>query len=160
MYAAMLDHIYIDGDACPVRDETYKVARRHKVPVTVVANQWLRTPPDVSFQRVDDSFDAADDWIAERAGPRSVIITADILLAERCLKSGAHVLAPNGKPMTMDTIGSQLAVRAIMTDLRDSLANKGAESPNVGGPPPFSPRDRSRFLEALHLMLEKGASAP
>ncbi len=151
----MKQHIYIDGDACPVREETYKVARRHNVPVTVVANQWFRTPPDVTFQRVDDSFDAADDWIAEQAGPDAVVITADILLAERCLKSEARVLAPNGKPMTLDTIGSQLAVRAIMADLRD-----GAEQPNVGGPPPFSARDRSRFLEALHLMLEKGASPP
>ena len=143
-------HIYIDGDACPVREEIYKVARRHKVPVTVVANQWFRTPPDVTFQRVDDSFDAADNWIAEQANPDSVIVTSDILLADRCLKAGATVLSPNGKEMDDATIGSQIAVRAIMTDLRD-----GAEQPNLGGPPPFSDRDRSRFLEALHLKLER-----
>ena len=148
-------HVYIDGDACPVREETYTVARRHGVPVTVVANQWLRTPPDMTFQRVSDDFDAADDWIAEAAGPGAVVVTADILLAERCLKAGASVLAPNGKPMTLDTIGRQIAVRAIMADLRS-----GAEQPNIGGPPPFAPRDRSRFLEALHLLLEKGKRRP
>ena len=144
-------HLYIDADACPVREESFRVARRHNVPVTVVANQWLRTPPDVTFQQVPGDFDAADDWIAERADAQAVVVTADILLAERCLKAGARVLAPNGKPMTVDTIGGQLAVRAIMADLRD-----GTDTPNIGGPPPFTPRDRSRFLEALHLMLERG----
>ncbi|WP_298914655.1 YaiI/YqxD family protein [uncultured Algimonas sp.] len=145
-------HIYIDADACPVREETYKVARRHGVPVTVVANQWLRTPaePAIAFQRVTDGFDAADDWIAERADERAIVVTADILLAERCLKAGASVLAPNGKVMDDATIGSQIAVRAILADLRD-----GADRPGIGGPPPFAPRDRSRFLEALHLMVER-----
>lgn len=142
--------IYIDADACPVREETYKVARRHGVSVTVVANQWLRTPPDVTFQRVSNDFDAADDWIAEQADADAVIITSDILLAERTLKAGATVIAPNGKPMDDATIGSQIAVRAIMADLRD-----GAEQPNIGGPPPFTDRDRSRFLETLHLTLER-----
>jgi uncharacterized protein YaiI (UPF0178 family) len=126
-------HIYIDGDACPV-----------------VANQWFRTPPDVAFQRVDDSFDAADDWIAERANAETIIVTSDILLADRCLKAGATVLSANGKEMDDATIGSQIAVRAIMADLRD-----GADQPNVGGPPPFSDRDRSRFLETLHLLIER-----
>lgn len=143
-------HVFIDGDACPVREETYKVARRHGVPVTVVANHWFRTPPDVIFQHVDDGFDAADDWIAEHANPKAIIITSDILLADRCLKAGATVLSPQGKEMDDATIGSQIAVRAIMADLRD-----GAEQPNLGGPPPFSDRDRSRFLEALHLKLER-----
>lgn len=143
-------HIYIDADACPVREESYTVARRHGVPVTVVANQWLRTPRDIAFQLVSDSFDAADDWIAERAHAAAIIITSDILLAERCLKAGARVLGSNGKEMDDATIGSQIAVRAIMADLRD-----GADQPNIGGPPPFSDRDRSRFLEALHLMVER-----
>lgn len=145
-------HIYIDADACPVREETYKIARRHKVPVTVVANSYIRTPrePGITFQMVTDSFDAADDWIAERADALAVVITSDILLAERCLKAGAKVLSSNGKEMDNATIGSQIAVRAIMADLRD-----GAEMPTAGGPPPFSPRDRSRFLEALHLMVER-----
>lgn len=145
-------HLYVDADACPVREECYKVARRHGVPVTVVANQWLRTPgePGIAFQLVGDGFDAADDWIAERADGDAIIVTSDILLADRCLKQGAKVLAPNGKEMDDGTIGAQIAVRAIMADLRD-----GADQPNVGGPPPFGPRDRSRFLEALHRMIER-----
>jgi len=145
-------HIYIDADACPVREETYKVARRHKLPVTVVANSYIRVPkePDFTFRLVDDSFDAADDFIAEAADSNAIVITSDILLAERVLKSGGRVLGANGKPMTMDTIGSQIAVRAIMADLR-----AGAEQPTAGGPPPFTQRDRSRFLEALHLMIVK-----
>ena len=145
-------HIYIDADACPVREETYKVARRHNVPVTVVSNSFLRVPkePLINFIAVSDSFDAADDYIAERAGLKTIVITSDILLAERCLKSGANVLAPNGKPFTSDSIGGAIATRAIMADLR-----AGAEMPNIGGPPPFIPKDRSKFLESLHTALEK-----
>ena len=145
-------HIYIDADACPVREETYKVARRHEVLVTVVSNSFLRVPrePLIQFVCVSDAFDAADDYIAERADPGVLVITSDILLAERCLKSGASVLAPTGKAFTMDTIGGQLATRAIMADLR-----AGADMPTIGGPPPFTDRDRSRFLEALHLWLTK-----
>lgn len=148
----MNPHIYIDADACPVREETYKVARRHGVPVTVVANSYIRTPKEsgITFQLVTDGFDAADDWIAERANAEAIIITSDILLAERCLTTGARVLGSNGKEMDNATIGSQLAVRAIMADLRD-----GADQPHIGGPPPFTDRDRSRFLEALHLMVER-----
>lgn len=149
-------HIYIDADACPVREECYKVARRHQVPVTVVSNSFLRVPrePGIKFVPVSDNFDAADDYIAERAEANAIIITSDILLAERCLKAGAQVLAPNGKPFTMDTIGGQLATRAILADLR-----AGAEMPTLGGPPPFTDRDRSRFLETLHLWLTKLRSA-
>ena len=101
-------HIYIDADACPVREETYKVARRHKVPVTVVSNSYLRIPkePLLNFIAVSDSFDAADDYIAERSGPRTIVITSDILLAERCLKNDSAVLAPNGKAFTKDSIGA------------------------------------------------------
>ena len=145
-------HIYIDADACPVREETYKVARRHNVPVTVVSNSFLRVPkePLINFIAVSDSFDAADDYITERAGLKTIVITSDILLAERCLKSGANVLAPNGKPFTSDSIGGAIATRAIMFDLR-----AGAEMPNIGGPPPFTPKDRSKFLESLHTALEK-----
>ena len=144
--------IYVDGDACPVREETYKVARRHNIPVCVVANSYLRVPrePLVEFALVNDSFDAADDYIAERANPQSLVITADILLADRCLKSGARVLGPNGQPFTPDSIGGAIATRAIMADLR-----AGAEMPNLGGPPSFTPKDRSRFLEKLHLLLEQ-----
>lgn len=145
-------HIYIDADACPVREETYKVARRHNVPVTVVSNSFLRVPPEplIKFIAVSDSFDAADDYIAERADSAAVVITSDILLAERCLKSGASVLASNGKPFTMDSIGGAIATRAIMADLR-----AGADMPNLGGPPPFTHKDRSKFLETLHVTLER-----
>lgn len=122
------------------------------MPVTVVANNFIRVPkePGFSFHSVNDNFDAADDYIAEAADKDAIVITSDILLAERVLKSGGRVLGSNGKPMTMDTIGSQIAVRAIMADLR-----AGAEMPNIGGPPPFTQKDRSRFLEALHLMVVK-----
>ncbi len=139
--------IYIDADACPVRDETFKVAERHDVPVFVVANSFIRVPrhPLFKSQIVSDSFDAADDWIAERASPQSVVITSDILLAGRCIEAGATCIAPNGKPWTNDNIGSAIATRAIMADLR-----AGAEQPNLGGPPPFSARDRSMFLQSLH----------
>ena len=149
---AMTTHIYIDADACPVREETYRVARRHSVPVTVVANSFIRVPrePGFTFKLVDDGFDAADDFIAEAADKNAIVITSDILLAERVLKAEGKVLAPTGKPMDMDTIGSQIAVRAIMADLR-----AGTEQPNIGGPAPFTARDRSRFLESLHLMVER-----
>ena len=145
-------HIYIDADACPVREETYKVARRHAVPVTVVSNSFLRVPPEplIKFIAVSDSFDAADDYIAERADSASVVITSDILLAERCLKNGASVLASNGKAFTKDSIGGAIATRAIMADLR-----AGADMPNLGGPPPFTHKDRSKYLESLHVTLER-----
>ncbi|MEO1029058.1 MAG: YaiI/YqxD family protein [Pseudomonadota bacterium] len=145
-------HIWIDGDACPVKDETYKVALRFKLPVTLVANSWLRMPdhPLFTFKMVSDGFDAADDYIADAVDARSVVITADILLAERCLKNGATVLAPNGKPFTEDSIGGAIATRAIMADLR-----AGAGSENIGGPPPFSKADRSQFLQALDKALTR-----
>ena len=144
--------IYIDADACPVREETYKVALRHDVPVCVVSNSFIRVPDHPLIERriVSDNFDAADDYIAERAGAGVVVITADIPLADRCLKAGARVIAPNGKPFTEDSIGSALAVRAIMSDLR-----AGALGENIGGPPPFSPRDRSAFLQSLHEAMVK-----
>ena len=144
--------IYIDADACPVREETYKVAERHTVPVVVVSNSYIRIPkvPLFSAVVVSDSFDAADDYIAERADGAAVVITADILLAGRCLEAGAVVIAPNGKPFDNDSIGAAIATRAILADLR-----AGADMPNLGGPPPFSHKDRSRFLESLHLAVEK-----
>lgn len=136
--------ILVDADACPVKEETYKVAFRHEVRVTIVSNSPIRIPAHPLIERVvvSDGFDAADDWIAERAGARSVCITADILLADRCLKAGATVLAPNGKPFTTSSIGGAVATRAIMADLR-------AGGDIVGGPAPFSKTDRSRFLSAL-----------
>lgn len=139
-------HIWVDADACPVKDEIYKVAFRHGVRVTIVSNSPIRIPAHDLLDRVvvSDGFDAADDWIAERADGRSICITADILLADRCLKAGAVVIAPNGKPFTTSSIGAAVATRAIMADLR-----AGAVGEAIGGPPPFSKTDRSRFLSAL-----------
>ena len=137
--------ILVDADACPVKEEVYKVAWRHGVPVTVVSNSPMRVPAHPLVERVvvSDRFDAADDWIAEAAGPATVVITADILLADRCLKVGATVLAHNGKPFTAASIGGAIATRAIMADLR-----AGADG-IMGGPKPFARTDRSRFLQAL-----------
>ncbi|MFC3175332.1 YaiI/YqxD family protein [Novosphingobium bradum] len=136
--------ILVDGDACPVKEEIYKVAFRRNVPVVVVSNSAFRIPVHPLVRRVvvSDGFDAADDWIAAEAGARSVVVTADILLAERCLKAGATVLSPAGKPFTTSSIGGKIATRAIMADLR-------AGGDIVGGPAPFSREDRSRFLSAL-----------
>ena len=148
----MTFHIYIDADACPVREETYKVARRHNIPVTVVSNSFLRVPrePLIKLITVSDSFDAADDYIAEHADARAIVITSDILLAERALNKNALVIAPTGKPFDKNSIGGAIATRAIMADLRT-----GADMPNIGGPAPFTHKDRSRFLEALHLACER-----
>ena len=142
--------ILVDADACPVKEEVYRVAFRHDVPVTIVSNSPIRIPAHDLIDRVvvGDGFDAADDWIAERAEPGIVCITADILLADRCLKAGARVLAPNGRPFTASSIGSAVAVRAIMADLR-----AGAVGDPIGGPPPFGKADRSRFLSALDELL-------
>ena len=136
--------ILVDADACPVKDETYRVAQRHGAAVTIVSNSPIRTPPLDFVDRVvvSDGFDAADDWIATRAGPRVVCITADILLADRCLKAGALAISPTGKTFTPASIGGAIATRAIMADLR-------AGGEQLGGPAPFSKSDRSRFLSAL-----------
>ena len=137
--------ILADADACPVKEEIYRVADRHKAHVRVVSNSPFRVPMSERVKRVmvSDSFDAADDWIAEHAGPCSVVITADILLAERCLKAGAVVLRQDGREFGAASIGSAIATRAIMADLRAGMDGVG------GGPPPFGKMDRSRFLQAL-----------
>ena len=135
-----------------MKEEIYKVAFRHEVPVTVVSNAIMRIPqhPLVSRAIVSDAFDAADDWIAERADAGAVVITGDILLADRCLKMGATVIAPTGKPFTTSSIGAAVATRAIMADLR-----AGAVGDGIGGPAPFAKTDRSRFLSALDAALVK-----
>jgi uncharacterized protein len=136
--------IYVDADACPVKDEIYKVAARHALPVSVVAGNFIRVPQDPLIERVaaGSGMDAADDWIAERAGPSDIVITSDIPLASRCVKAGAEVIAPNGKPFSEASIGMTLAVRNLMTDLRSS-------GEITGGPRGFSSRDRSAFLSSL-----------
>lgn len=144
--------ILVDADACPVKDEIYKVALRKEVTATFVSNSFLRIPPHPLLKHitVSDGFDAADDWIAERASPCTVVITADILLAERALKAGAIVIGPTGKPFTENSIGGAIATRAIMADLR-----AGATQQNIGGPSAFTKADRSRFLSALDEALVK-----
>ena len=144
----MAVRILIDGDACPVKDEIYKVAWRYGIPATLVSNAHIRIPDHPLIDRVivNDGFDAADDWIAERANTITVVVTADILLAERCLKAGASVVAPNGKPFDERSIGVAVATRALMDHLR-----VGGEI--IGGPPPFRKEDRSRFLSTLDSIL-------
>ncbi len=139
----MLD-VYVDGDACPVKDEVYRVALRHDLKVYVVSDGPLRADARgrVEFVRVRQGFNAADDWIAERTGEGDIAVTSDIPLADRCLKKGARVVAPNGREFTEASIGEALAKRELM----DNLRQMGAIT---GGPPPFVQADRSRFLARL-----------
>ena len=139
----MLD-IFVDADGCPVKDEVYRVARRHGLGATVVSNARMRIPEEDRFTLVvvGDRFDAADDWIVEHAGRDDIVISADIPLASRCLKKGAVVLDQRGGEFTEDNIGAALASRELLSHLR----NLGTVT---GGPPPFSARDRSRFLHRL-----------
>jgi uncharacterized protein len=148
MIGPNLVRILVDADACPVKEEIYKVAWRREVPVTVVSNSPFRVPDHPLIERVvvSDRFDAADDWIAEQSDAKTVVITGDILLADRCLKKGATVIGPNGKPFTTASIGGAIATRAIMADMR---AGAGVTS----GPAPFAKADRSRFLQALDEVL-------
>jgi uncharacterized protein YaiI (UPF0178 family) len=136
--------IYVDGDACPVKEETYRVARRHQVKVYVVSNSTLRVPREelIELVVVRGRFDAADDWIVEHIGDGDVAITADIPLAERCLRQGARVLGPKGDEFTEDAIGDAMATRALLDMLRQS-------GEIGGGPAPFVKADRSRFLSKL-----------
>jgi uncharacterized protein YaiI (UPF0178 family) len=141
--------IYIDADACPVKAEAARVAERHALSLVFVANAWMTVPrgPRIRMQVVSGAFDAADDWIAGEARAGDVVVTADIPLAARCLKAGAQVLGPAGKPFTEDNIGNAVATRELMADLRAYGVG--------GGPPPFSAKDRSRFLEALEHAVRK-----
>ncbi|MGE3248447.1 MAG: YaiI/YqxD family protein, partial [Beijerinckiaceae bacterium] len=136
--------IYVDADACPVKDEVYKVAARHGLKTFVVANSFINTPRDPLIERVlvGDGPDAADDWIALRVARGAIVITADVPLAARAVKAGACVLAPNGKEFSENSIGMALATRNLLHDLRETGAV-------TGGPRPFSARDRSDFLQAL-----------
>ncbi|MDG5816226.1 YaiI/YqxD family protein [Chitinispirillales bacterium ANBcel5] len=144
-------HIYVDADACPVKEEVYRVAQRYGLEVTLVANSWMRTPNYHWLRLVvvkDDKLDAADDWIAEQAGEGDIVVTADIPLASRCLKNGALVTGCTGREFREDTIGDALASRELMSELRES----GFQ---MGGPPPFQKKDRSRFLQKLDEMIQR-----
>lgn len=153
--------IYIDADACPVKAEIYKVAERHGLKTFVVANSFMQVPRDPMIERVivPGGLNVADDWIAERATEGDIVVTSDVPLADRAIKAGADVIAPNGRPFTHDSIGMALATRNLMEDLRSAGAV-------TGGPRPFSPRDRSAFLSALDLAIVRlkrrgfGVAAP
>ena len=136
--------IYVDADGCPVKDEVYRVAGRYGLRVWVVANDWLRVPDDplVSRITVSEGLDRADDWIAERIGPGDIAVTADVPLANRCVKRGARAIAPTGRAFTEASIGGDLASRNLMTALREAGTIRG-------GGRPFTRQDRSRFLGAL-----------
>lgn len=144
----MLD-IYIDADGCPVKEETYRVAGRHGLRVLVVANKRIHTPhhPLVLMQVVSGDPDAADNWIAEQIQPGDICITADIPLADRCLKAQARLLQPRGEEWTLDNIGDALATREIMKGLREMGEARG-------GPPPMTARDRSQFLSLLETVIQ------
>jgi len=144
----MLD-LYVDGDACPVKAEIYRVAERYGLKVFVVANNWMRVPDDprIELVTVADGLDVADDWIADHAGLGDIAITADIPLAARCVKNGARAIGPSGKPFTEDSIGDVLATRNLMTELRETGEIQG-------GGRPFSKQDRSRFLQALDTVIQ------
>jgi uncharacterized protein YaiI (UPF0178 family) len=136
--------IYIDADACPVKDEVYRVAGRYRLKVFVVANGFINAPKDPLIERVTVAAgpDAADDWIAERAGPSSIVITQDVPLADRAVKAGAEVIGNTGRPFTAESIGMALATRNLMDDLRSA-------GQTTRGPRPFSAKDRSEFLMTL-----------
>lgn len=144
--------IYVDADACPVKDEIYEVAARHGVYVFLVANARMRVPEGgVEMVVVAEGLDAADDWIAEHIRPGDVAVTADVPLAARCLEAGGRVLGTNGQPFTEDSIGTALATRDLKAELRESgLAG--------GGPRPLSPRDRSRFAGKLDQLVQRAVS--
>ena len=144
--------IYVDADACPVKDETYRVAKRYDLHVTLVSGTWLRVPPEpwIDLQVVEDTggLDAADDWIAERIGPTDIVVTEDIILASRCLERGARALSPRGRSFTPDTIGDALANRELMAGLREAGAI-------TGGPAGFTKSDRSNFLQELDRVVQR-----
>ena len=137
-------HIFVDADACPVKQEVYRVAKRYSLGVTLVSGSWMRISEaaNVTLKIVDQGMDAADDWIVEHVEADDIVITTDIPLAARCVGKGAYVLGPTGKPFTDDNIGPALATRNLLFELREV-------GEITGGPPPFGKRDRSRFLEGL-----------
>jgi hypothetical protein len=143
-------HIFVDADACPVKQEVYRVAVRYRLEVTLVANSWMRIPDErwITLEVVEDGFDAADDWIVEHVQPHDIVVTADIPLANRCLKAGASVIGPTGKPFTENNIGDAVATRDLLSELRSA-------GEITGGPPPINKRDRSRFLQQLDEVIQK-----
>ncbi|MFC1490682.1 YaiI/YqxD family protein [Candidatus Latescibacterota bacterium] len=141
--------IYVDADACPVKQEISRVAKRYSLPTIYVSNSWMRIPvqADVELIVVGDNPDEADDYIAERAVENDIVVTADIPLADRCVKVGARVIAPNGRLFTDENIGEVLASRNLMSELRETGLM-------TGGPAPFGKKDRSEFLQSLDQVIQ------
>ncbi len=144
-----MTRIFVDADGCPVKEEVYRVARRHGLRVVLAANTRMRVPEGggVELVVVDGQFDAADDWIVSQASPEDIVVTGDIPLASRCLENGVRVIGPKGRIFTADSIGDAMATRALMSHLRD-MGNI------TGGPAPFGPKDRSRFLQGLEEVIQ------
>jgi len=142
-------HIFVDADACPVKQEVYRVANRYRLDVTLVANSWMRVPQErgIAFQVVGSAPDAADDWIVEHVRPHDIVVTADIPLANHCLKAGARVIGPTGKPFTEASIGQAVATRDLLSELRGA-------GEITGGPPPLKQGDRSLFLQQLDEVIQ------
>ena len=142
-------HIFIDADACPVKQEVYRVARRYRLDVTLVANSWMRIPSErwITLEVVEAELDAADDWIVEHVQPHDIVITGDIPLASRCLKKGSSVIGLTGKLFTENNIGDAVAIRNLLSELREA-------GEITGGPPPLKKRDRSRFLQQLDEVIQ------
>lgn len=145
-----MPHIYVDADSCPVKREIYKIADRFQLEVTLVANSWMRIPEKKRFhlEVVGDGFDEADDWIVEQTQAGDVVVTADILLADRCVKKDARVLSPSGKIFTEENVGQAVATRDLMTDLRSGGII-------TSGPPPLTDKDRNLFLQRLHQVIQQ-----
>jgi uncharacterized protein YaiI (UPF0178 family) len=146
--------IFVDADACPVKEEVYRVAARYGLDVVLAANARMRVPdePRIELKVVEGAFDAADDWIVEHVQPDDLVVTADVLLASRCLKNGARVIGHTGKPFTEENIGQAVATRNLLAELRGAGEIRG-------GPPPLGKRDRSRFLQKLDEMIQSLRSA-
>jgi uncharacterized protein YaiI (UPF0178 family) len=144
-----LPHVYVDADACPVKKEVYRVAKRYRLGVTLVTNTWMRVPNEswVTLKVVSSKFDAADHWIVDHLQPGDIVVTADILLAGGCVKAGARVIGPTGKVFTEDNVDQAIATRNLLSALRDA-------GEMVGGPPPLQKKDRSRFLHKLDEIIQ------
>jgi uncharacterized protein YaiI (UPF0178 family) len=142
--------IFVDADACPVKQEIFRVAKRYDLNVILVSNSWMRTPESswLELVVVDKGPDVVDDWIVEHVGSDDIVISGDIPLASRCLKNGAQVLGNTGRPFTEDNIGDVLSIRDLLHDLRE-------QGTMIGGPRPFAKKDRSRFLQELDKMIVK-----
>jgi len=143
-------NVFVDADACPVKQEVYRVAARYHIGVTLVTNSWMRVPTEdgIALQVVGNGLDEADNWIVANVTPHDIVVTADILLASRCIKAGAYAIDPTGKSFTEENIGDAVATRNLLAELRGN-------GEITGGPAPFSKRDRSRFLQKLDQVIQK-----